>query len=73
MKVIGIVLIVIGLIGLIYGGVTWTKKDTVLDFGSVEVTHDETKGLPIPPIAGGLCLIAGTVILVTGPRMRRRE
>ena len=30
MRVLGFVLIVIGLIGLIYGGITWTQREEVL-------------------------------------------
>jgi hypothetical protein len=32
--------------------------------GPVEVTHEKTKSLPIPPIAGAVCLVAGAWMLV---------
>jgi hypothetical protein len=32
--------------------------------GPVEVTHEKTKSLPIPPIAGVVCLVAGAWMLV---------
>lgn len=64
MKAIGIVLIVLGLAGLLYGGLSWTREDTVLDAGPIEITADKRETLPIPPIAGGLCLVAGVVLLM---------
>ena len=68
MKGIGIVLIVLGLVGLIYGGVSWTKREKVVDLGPIEVTHEESKSLPLPPIIGGVLLVAGVVLLVGGKR-----
>ena len=68
MKMIGIVLVILGVLGLAYGGVTWTTKEKVVDLGPLQVTHDKTQSLPLPPIAGGVCLIAGAVLLVAGGR-----
>ena len=49
MKAVGIVLIVLGLVGLVYGGIRWTEKDKVVDIGPVEVTRTEHKSIPLPP------------------------
>ena len=68
MKVIGIVLIVLGLIGLAYGGIRWTESDKVVDIGPVEVTRSEQKSIPFPPVAGAISLIAGVVLMVAGGR-----
>lgn len=68
MKIIGVVLVVIGLVGLLYGGITWKRPTTIVDLGSVKVTHDKTESLPLSPLAGGLCLVAGVVLLVARPR-----
>ena len=64
MKILGVLLIALGLVGVIYGGVTWTKREKVLDIGPVQVTHDREKSLPVPPIVGGICLVAGVVLVV---------
>jgi uncharacterized membrane protein YidH (DUF202 family) len=69
MKLLGIVLIVLGVIGLGYGGISWTQQKKVVDLGPVEVTHDKTESIPIPPIVGGICLVAG-VLVVLGDRRR---
>jgi hypothetical protein len=64
MKAIGVLLIVLGVVGLAYGGLTWTTREKVVDVGPVEVTQNKTRSLPLPPIAGGVCLIAGVILLV---------
>ena len=66
MKVLAVVLIAIGLVGLIYGGVTWTRREKVLDIGPVQVTREQEKSVPVPPIVGGICLVAGVVLLIKG-------
>ncbi len=68
MKAAGVVLIVLGIIGLAYGGISWTQREKVVDLGPIEVTQNTTKSLPLPPIAGGICLVAGVVLLVGGGR-----
>jgi uncharacterized membrane protein YidH (DUF202 family) len=70
MKAIGIILIVLGVLGLAYGGITWTRRDKVADLGPVEITQQKRESLPIPPIAGGIALAAG-VIMVLGSGRRR--
>jgi hypothetical protein len=70
MRILGFVLIVVGLIGLIYGGITWTQREEVLDFGPVEVTRQNRETIPLPPIAGGVCLAAGAVLVALGDRRR---
>ena len=64
MKAIGIVLVVLGLVGLLFGRISWTDRDTVVDAGPLQVQTEERKRLPIPPIAGGIMLVAGVVLLI---------
>ena len=64
MRAIAIVLIVLGVLGLLYGGVTWTRKDKVVDAGPIEITADKHESLPIPPIAGGVLLVVGAALLL---------
>jgi hypothetical protein len=70
MRLVGIVLVILGVVGLAYGGVTWTTKEKVVDLGLLQVTQDKTQSLPLPPIAGGICLIAGVVLLVAAGRQQ---
>jgi drug/metabolite transporter (DMT)-like permease len=68
MKAIGIVLIVIGIVALIYGGFTYTTQKKVLDVGPIQATKSENHTVPLPPILGALALIGGVVLLVTDKR-----
>ena len=67
-QVIGILLIVFGMISLLWGGISWTREETVVDLGPIEATTRERETIPIPPIAGGLLLAGGIVLLVVRPR-----
>jgi hypothetical protein len=68
MKLIAIVLIVLGVIGLVAGGISWTQREKVVDLGPVEVTRENRESIPLPPIVGGLLLVAGVVLLVANKR-----
>ncbi len=63
MKILGIVLIVLGVISLAYGGITYTTREKVLDIGPIEATREDKKTIPLPPILGGLALVAGVAVL----------
>ena len=63
-KTIGVILIVLGLIGLAYGGFSYTTRDKIIDIGPIEATKTETKTIPLPPVAGALALIGGIVLVV---------
>ena len=66
--IIGIILIVIGIIALAYGGFTYTKREKVLDIGPIQATADKKETIPFPPILGVLCLAGGIVLVVVGNR-----
>jgi uncharacterized membrane protein YidH (DUF202 family) len=66
MKSLGIVLIVLGLLALIYQGVTYTQRETVIDLGPIQATAEEKKTLPLPPIVGVVAVAAGIALVVAG-------
>jgi hypothetical protein len=68
MKAFGMILVVVGLVGLLWGGITWTQREEVADFGPIEITKDSRKSVPVPPIAGGIALAAGAALLVASGR-----
>ena len=67
-KTFGVILIVLGLVGLAWGGFTYTTREKVVDIGPIHATRDQTHNVPLPPIAGAVALIAGVVLLVAGGR-----
>ena len=70
MKSVGIVLIVIGIIALAYGGITYTTREKVLDVGPIEATAERQKTIPLPPLLGGLALAGGVALLIVGSRRK---
>jgi hypothetical protein len=69
-RIAGLVLVAIGLIGLLWGGLSWTQDKTVVDLGPVDVRAQERETIPVPPIVGGVALVAGIVLLVVPARRR---
>jgi UDP-N-acetylmuramyl pentapeptide phosphotransferase/UDP-N-acetylglucosamine-1-phosphate transferase len=69
-RIAGLVLIVIGLIGLIWGGISWTDERTVVDLGPIEARTQERETIPISPIVGGVALVAGIVLMVVPSRRK---
>lgn len=65
MKLVGIVLLIVGIAGVAYGGFSWTRQKTVLDVGPLEVKTDKRESLPIPPLVGAVCVVAGAALLLT--------
>jgi hypothetical protein len=65
-NLIGVLLIAVGLVGLLYGGFTYTREKKVVDLGSVQVTKQEHEKLPLSPILGGLILVSGVWLLASG-------
>ncbi len=64
MKLVGIVLIVLGVLALVYQGIQYTSKEKMLDIGSIKLSADTKKTIPLPPIVGGVALIAGITLIV---------
>ena len=67
---VGLILIVLGVLGLVYGGITYTRNRTAVDLGPLEVNVEEKESIPVPPLLGGLAVAAGVVVLVLGGRKR---
>ena len=69
MKLLAIALIVLGIVALIYGGITYNSGDkTVLEMGDVKVTATEKKTIPLPPVLGVISLVGGIALLVAQQR-----
>ena len=63
-RIAGLLLIILGLVGLLWGGISWTREKTVVDVGPIKATTQERETIPLPPLVGGLALVAGIVLLV---------
>ena len=67
-SIIGIVLIIFGIFVLAAEGITYTKTEKVLDIGPIQATAKHQKTIPISPIAGGIAVAAGVVLVITGAK-----
>jgi len=70
MSVVGVVLIALGLVALVYQGVTYTSRETVIDIGPLHATADREKTLPLPPVFGVAAVAGGVMLLIAGVRKR---
>ncbi len=68
--IVGVVLIVLGLVALAYQGITYTTKEKVVDIGPLKVETEREKTVPLPPILGGVAVVAGLVLVIVGARGR---
>jgi len=69
-RIVGVILIIIGLVGVLFGGVFWTREKTIVDIGPVEARTQERDGFPISPVVGGVIAAAGVVLLLVPARRR---
>ncbi|MFZ2491882.1 MAG: hypothetical protein WA208_10390 [Thermoanaerobaculia bacterium] len=67
-KVLAIVLIVVGILGLAYGGFSYTKDTTVVKLGPLEVSAKEKQTVNVPMWAGVGAIVAGGLLLVFATR-----
>jgi hypothetical protein len=67
-SIVGVILIVLGLAGLIAGGVTYTHEKKDVDLGPIQIQHQQTRTMPIPPLLGGVVLLAGIGLVVVGSK-----
>jgi uncharacterized membrane protein len=67
-RIVGVILIVLGLVGLAWGGFTYTTRKKVLDIGPIQATREEHHAVPVPPIAGAIALIGGVVLIAADRR-----
>ncbi|MBS1813977.1 MAG: DUF3185 domain-containing protein [Acidobacteria bacterium] len=68
--IIGILLIILGIVGFALGGFSFTHQKKDVDVGPVEISHESTKHVPIPPVVSGIALVAGIALVVVGSKSK---
>src|SRR5438105_1384088 len=71
-KAVGLALIVIGVIGLAWGGIVYTTRERVVDIGPIHASREKQHDIPVPPILGAVSLIGGIVLLAAARLVRSR-
>ena len=64
MKILGIILIVIGIIALVIPSLTFTRKEKVLDIGPIEAVTEKRENLPLSPLLGVASMAVGGALVV---------
>ena len=67
-KIVALALIAAGVLGLIYGGVTFTKETHEAKIGPIEMTMKEKETVNVPVWAGVGAIVAGAALLLVGGR-----
>ena len=62
--IFAILLIGLGLAAFAYQGITFKTREKAIDLGSLQVTTEKTKTIPLPPIVGAIALVGGIALLV---------
>jgi len=62
-RTLGATLIVLGIFALVWGGISHTKREKVIDVGPIEASVDERKHVPLPPVVGVVAVLAGVILV----------
>lgn len=65
-RIVAILLIMIGIVALAWGGISYTREKKVVDLGPIEASTKTRETIPLPPILGIVAIGAGVVLLVVG-------
>jgi xanthosine utilization system XapX-like protein len=68
LSIAGLVLLIVGLVGLAVGHLSFTTEKKVIDLGPIQATTQEQHSIPIPDIAGVAAVAAGLILMVVGQR-----
>ncbi len=63
---LGIILIVVGVLIFVYQGFSFTRKTNIVKAGPLEINGEKKENVPISPIVGGVCIVAGLAVFVLG-------
>ena len=73
MRIIGIILIVLGLLGFLLETITLTTTEEVVDLGPIQVERQEERTIPVRPIASAVAIAGGVAFFYFGSRRSREE
>jgi uncharacterized membrane protein YidH (DUF202 family) len=65
---VGVLLIALGIVALAYQGITYTKREKVIDLGPIQATAERQHTIPLPPVVGVIALVGGIVLVAVGSK-----
>lgn len=69
--ILGIILFLLGIVALVHPDFDYHKQEEVAKIGPVTATVNKPERATVPPLAAAALLIAGAVLIVLGPRLKR--
>lgn len=67
-SLVGIVLIVLGIVGLAFQGIGYTKRKDVADIGPIHASKTTHETIPVPPLLAGIALVGGIALVAVGAK-----
>lgn len=68
MRIVALLLIVLGIVGLILGVIGYNRQTTIIEIGDLKATATEHKTIPFAPIAGAISILGGAALLIIEKR-----
>lgn len=65
-KIIGVLLIAAGVLGLLYGGFTYTRDSHTAKLGPLAITVQEKETVSVPVLASVGSIVFGVILIVAG-------
>ena len=62
MKAVGAVLVILGFLGLAFGGIPYNRRETIAQIGDLKMQATEKRQLALPPVVNGLAILLGAVL-----------
>jgi hypothetical protein len=66
MKGLGAALVILGFLGLLFGGIPYDRTETVAQIGGLKMRATEKRQLPLPPVVCGFAILVGAAIWFRG-------
>jgi hypothetical protein len=65
-RIFGAALVILGLLGLTFGGIPYDKKETVARIGDFRMEATEKRHLTLPPVVFGFAILVGATLWFKG-------
>lgn len=63
MRILGIILIIVGILMFVFRNISFTQQKKVVDLGPIQVNKEEEKTIGWPIYAGGIAVVAGIALV----------
>jgi drug/metabolite transporter (DMT)-like permease len=69
--VFGAILILLGVVALSMGSFSFNRREKVAEVGTIKVTADRERSVPVSPLIAGLAIVGGVALIVASSRKAR--